>query len=145
MMVGIPGSGKSTCVTRLHHALCCEVVCPDTIRFELTGDESNQDKNGVIFSKIVPERIKAALKVGDVIYDAMNYNRKSRKDICILAKSLDAKVIAYVLDTPFDVCIARNAVRERVVPDFVFDRVIGGYQAPDINIEKIDEIKSVTS
>lgn len=145
MTVGIVGSGKSTFVKKLQAETGAAVVCPDDIRAELSGgNPSDQSKNALVF-KIVPERIKAALVNGDVIYDATCYNRKNRRDICILAKSLGVKVIAHVLDTPFEECIRRNATRsERVVPDFVLDRMIAGYEAPDKNIEKIDEIKSVT-
>lgn len=144
--VGIVGSGKSTFVKKLQADTGATVVCPDDIRGELCGGNvADQSKNGLIFTKIVPERIKAGLKAGDVIYDATNYNRKNRRDVCIMAKTLGATVIAHVLNTPFDECRRRNAARsERVVPDFVLDRMISGYEAPDKNIEKIDEIKSVT-
>ncbi len=146
MTVGIVGSGKSTFVKKLQLELGCPVVCPDDIRAELSGGNiSDQSNNGRIFNTIVPERIKAALATGDVIYDATCYNRKNRRDICTLAKLLGARVVAYELDTPFEECIRRNDARsERVVPDFVLDRMIAGYESPDKNIEKIDEIKSVT-
>ncbi len=147
MTVGIVGAGKSTLVKRLQAETGATVICPDEIRGELSGGNvADQSNNGVIFTKIVPERIKAAFKSGDVIYDATNYNRKSRRDVCFLAKTLGATVIAHVLDTPFDECRRRNAARsERVVPEFVLDRMISGYEAPDKNIEKIDEIRQVTS
>jgi predicted kinase len=143
MTVGIVGSGKSTFVQKLQSQTNAAVVCPDDIRAELSGDASDQSKNGYIFTKVVPERIKAGLAVGDVIYDATNYNRKNRRDVCILAKSLGAKVVAHVFRTPHDECRRRNAGRSRVVPDFVIDRQIQGYEEPDKNIEKIDEVCEV--
>lgn len=142
--VGIVGSGKSTYVKKLQAETNATVVCPDDIRQELTGDTANQSANGIIFSKHVPERIKTGLAVGDVIYDATNYNRKNRRDICLLAKTLGARIVAHVMQTPFEECYKRNAARsERIVPEFVLDRMVAGYEEPDINIEKIDEIKKV--
>ncbi len=144
--VGIVGSGKTTFVKKLQAETNATVVCPDDIRAELSGgDATDQSKNHFIFSRVVPERIKAGLLAGDVIYDATNYNRKNRRDVCILAKSLGATVIAHVIDTPFEECYRRNAARsERIVPEFVLDRMVAGYEAPDKNIEKIDEIRTVT-
>lgn len=146
MTVGIVGSGKSTFVKKLQAETNATVVCPDDIRAEVCGSIADQSKNGYIFTKLVPERIKAGLEKGDVIYDATCYNRKNRRDICILAKSLGATVVAHVLRTPFEECYVRNAARtERVVPEFVLDRMVAGYEEPDKNIEKIDEIRDVNT
>src|SRR4051812_26920173 len=126
LTVGIVGSGKSTLVTKLAAELGnVTVISSDAIRLEVCGDVTDQSKNGLIFSKIIPERIEAGLATGDVIYDATNYSRKARRDVCTQAKSLGAKVIAHVLQTPFEECYRRNAARsERVVPEFVLDRMV---------------------
>ena len=144
MMVGIVGAGKSTYVKTLQAQTNATVVSPDEIRLELCGDMTDQSKNGYIFTKVVPERIKAALEKGEVIYDATNYNRKNRKDVLILASTLGAKVVVHQMTTPFEECIRRNAARsERIVPDFVLERMITGWEAPDKNLEKIHEIRFV--
>lgn len=144
LIVGIVGSGKSTYVKKLSTSLQASVICPDDIRLELTGDMADQSLNHLIFSKYVPQRIKECLAKGDVIYDATNYNRKNRKDVCTLARSLGAKVVAHIMRTPFEECYKRNAGRtERIVPEFVLDRMVAGYEEPDVNIEKIDEIVNV--
>ncbi len=107
---------------------------------------TDQSKNGLIFTKIIPDRITAGLSSGDVIYDATNYSRKARRDVCTQAKGLGAKVVAHVMTTPFEECYRRNAARaERVVPEFVLDRMVAGYEKVDVNIEKIDEVTEVTS
>lgn len=139
------GSGKSTYGKKLTAETGATLISSDDIRFELTGDMTDQSKNSFIFTKVIPERIKAAKAAGqDVIYDATNYNRKSRRDILILASTLGFNVIAHVMQTPFDECRRRNAARfERVVPEFVLDRMTSGWESPDKNIEKIDEIKLI--
>src|SRR4051812_16169292 len=109
--VGIVGSGKSTFVKKLQTETNATVVSSDDIRLEVCGDMTDQSKNGLIFTKIIPERIKAGLEKGEVIYDATNYNRKNRRDVCILAKTLGATVVAHVLQTPFEECYRRNAAR----------------------------------
>ena len=145
MLIGIVGSGKSTYGKKFAAEIGATYISSDDIRQELTGNITDQSKNGVIFSRVIPDRITAGLSSGDVVYDATNYNMKARKDLLALAKGLGAKTIAIVIDTPFDECRRRNSARtERVVPSFVLDRMIAGYQAPDKNIERIDEIKTVT-
>jgi predicted kinase len=144
MMVGIVGSGKSTHVKKLQEKTGSTIVCPDDIRFELTGDVTDQSKNHYIFYQVVPERIKTALETGDVIYDATNFNRKNRSEILILAKTLGCHIIVHQMLTTFEECIRRNAARsERVVPDCVLERMMSDWESPDVVIEKIDEIHYV--
>jgi len=141
MLVGIVGSGKSTLCKKLLVDKQATLVSSDDIRLEVCGNMTDQSKNGLIFTKIIPERIKAGLKAGNVVYDATNYNRKSRREWLTLAKSLGARTVVHQMLTPFDECRRRNAARlERVVPDFVIDKMVAGWEAPDMNIEKIDEI-----
>jgi predicted kinase len=146
LMVGIVGSGKSTYAKNLAVATNATLISSDDIRLEVCGDMTDQSKNGLIFTKIIPERIALGLAAGHVIYDATNYSRKARKDVCKQARELGAKVIAHVLQTPFEECYRRNAARrERVVPEFVLDKMVAGYEDVDTNLEKIDEVIKVNS
>ena len=79
MMVGLPGSGKSTYAKQLSEETNAVICSSDTIREELYGDENSQDNNDEVF-KILHSRIKENLKNGkNVIYDATNINSKRRK------------------------------------------------------------------
>lgn len=141
MMVGIVGSGKSTYSKQLATSLGATHISSDDIRLEVCGNMTDQSKNGLIFTKIIPERIKSGLAAGHVVFDATNYNRKSRREWLILAKSLGCETIAHVMQTPFDECRRRNQARaERVVPEFVLDKMIAGWEQPDKNIEKLDKV-----
>lgn len=143
--IGIPGSGKSTYVKKLMAAHpSAKVIHPDAIREDLTGSISDQSKNGIIFSQIVPQKLReAAQNRQDVIYDATCVSVKAR-DIFKLAKLLGYITVAHVMKTSHEESRARNKSRERVVPDFVMDRMIAQYQYPDKEKEAIDEIIEVS-
>jgi predicted kinase len=141
MICGIPGSGKSTLSNQLrfenHDAV---YICPDEIRKELTGNMIDQTKNNQVFG-IVFKRLKDAMIDGKtIIYDATNYNRKNRSGILDIAKQFNYNVVVYEMSTPHDVSRERNKKRDRVVPDFVLDKMINGYQPPSTSSEYIHKI-----
>lgn len=76
MLIGISGSGKSTYIRK--HYDPSEVVCPDDIRRELTGDVSNQAVSYKAWM-IAAERIKRLLSTrGRAVLDAVNVGSKDR-------------------------------------------------------------------
>lgn len=57
--------------------------------------------------------IKAALEAGrDVVVDNTNASPAERGEILEVAKAFNARVIAYVFESDFEACMARNAARE---------------------------------
>lgn len=125
-MIGIPGSGKST-FAKSHPE--CIVVCPDTIRKELFGDEACQKDGNLVF-KLAYERIEKALSENkDVIFDATNTTVRSRKPL------LKYKAIHYAVfvNTDINECKKRNANRERKVPEDVIERMARQLTPPTIN------------
>lgn len=86
MMVGLPGSGKSTYAKELADEMRAIICSSDAIREELCGDENSQDKNEDVF-KILHSRIKECLRKGvNVIYDATNINSKRRRAFCLTSE-----------------------------------------------------------
>ena len=74
MLVGLPGSGKSTISNELNG----EVFSSDALRKELWGDENTQGDNTLLFNEL-HKRIEKGLKEGkNCIYDATNINAKKR-------------------------------------------------------------------
>ena len=78
MLVGLPGSGKSTCAEKLKKEGYI-IHSSDTIREELTGDVNSQENNLEVFD-ILHKKVKEDLKSGhSCVYDATNMSMKRRK------------------------------------------------------------------
>ena len=86
LTVGISGSGKSTYIKSLNKEDYI-IVSPDNIRYFITGDISNQDKNKEVW-EIVYDTIILALNNDkkNVILDATNLKSKERKKLLNLLK-----------------------------------------------------------
>lgn len=136
------GSGKSIyAATFLNPDIV--LICPDSIRGELSGDENDQSRNHLIFSHIIPIRIHGAwIQRKHVVFDATNVTRKNRKGIIERAKEVGYRVEAHVLRVPIEVCKARNAGRTRQVPVSVIDSQFARWQEPSLD-EGIDEVREV--
>lgn len=142
-MVGIPGSGKSWKAKELTTERNAVYLSADDIREEVTGSAENNDKNAMVFGILFGRLKKAMMQGHEIVVDNTNYNRKNRKEILSLAKRGGYVVHAYEMSTPHEVSKERNKNRTRIVPDFVYDRMIGGYQKPDPNSEYIAKVISV--
>jgi predicted kinase len=139
--VGIPGCGKSTWTEKqTKDAWSSHVINMDAIRFEVTGNHSDQSKNYIVHTKAV-ERLKVALAEGikNVFWDNTTVAPKYRKPLIQLAKDFKYRVVAVFFEVPLDVAKARNSGRSRVVPVEVLDRMFNSLIPPSLN-EGFDEI-----
>jgi len=139
MMVGLPGSGKSTfanaiAVRRNKTGFTYPVIySSDKIREELYGDESIQGDSQSIFT-LLHRRIKDALRAGyDVIYDATNISKKKRIAFLSELKKINCQPICIVIATDLDQCLKNNAKRERKVPWEVIFKMWNNYNPPHKN------------
>ena len=122
LMVGVSGSGKSTHAAKLAQSLPADIVEPDAIRKELTGNASDQSRNREVF-QLAHSRAEAKLLAGiNVVVDATNLDRKTRAEWLAIARRCGAEARAVVVDTPVDVAKKRNLSRSRVVPLDVIDK-----------------------
>ena len=129
-MVGASGSGKSTFSAKLAEKLGCPIICPDSIREELTGDAGNQDKNGLVF-QLAEKRLAEAMVIsGFAVYDATNYNAKNRQMVERVAQVTVAKIIWYVFQVEFAELVLRQGLRERKVPVEVIERQFNNMTIP---------------
>lgn len=140
LLCGIPGSGKSTyaknyisdCTKNTIH------LSSDSIRAELYGDESIQGNPAEVFSIMQKRAIEALNNGYDVLYDATNITRKDRQGIISICPKF-VKIECHIIWAPIEVCIERDAARERTVGKEVIDRMLKRFQAPyyDEGIEDI--------
>jgi predicted kinase len=138
MLVGIPGSGKSTYAEKLANEFTMH-ISSDAIRKEIYGDESCQDDHSRVFN-LMHERTIEALKNGyDVVYDATNITRKSRASILKqLPVYVEKKCV--IVWVPIEHCIKRDVERERTVGEEVIMTMLKRFEAPFYD-EGFDDIE----
>lgn len=129
LMVGLPGSGKSTWLEKQG----IQAISSDRVRGLLTGDESNQNVNRLVF-RLMRElvRMRAAAGAQETWIDATSITRRERRAWIRLAELLDCEVEAVFLDVPVEECKRRNRLRERVVPEDAMDRMAARLEPPRV-------------
>jgi predicted kinase len=94
MMVGLPGSGKSTKAQELSKEYNAVIHSSDKIREELFGTMDTQDGNDLVFQTL-HKRVKSDLRDGkNVIYDACNISYKRRMTFLQEIKKIECEKIA---------------------------------------------------
>lgn len=140
VMVGVPGSGKSTWIEQEvaqleddHRTTC--VVSRDFVRKSLLSDHDGYfDKEVEVFNEFV-RQINEAMELGiDVVFaDATHISPASRaKLLSRLAADPRTKLTFEVIDVPLDVAIKRNAQRSGFarVPDSAIKNMKRGFSIP---------------
>jgi predicted kinase len=114
-----------------------QLINPDRIRASLYGSADKQGDWAEIWAQIQQEFANAAKLQQSVIYDATNYKREYRKNIIDLAKEHGFKpIIGIWLDVPLWICLSRNDIRDRVVPENV---VVEMYRTLSYHPPRLDE------
>lgn len=128
MLVGLPGSGKSTYAEN-HKNSNCVHISSDNIREQLYGDANIQENSNQVFYLMKQQAIEALQLGQDVIYDATNISRKFRVETL---KSLPSYAIkkCVIVWADIDTCLTQNNSRDRTVPKAVIDRMLRSFQAP---------------
>lgn len=143
LLVGIPGSGKTTYAENYipDYPKESKHLSSDLIRKELYGNESIQGNPAEVFSLMQQRAIEALNNGNDVVYDATNVTRKDRASIINICPKF-AKIEAHIIWAPIEECVKRDASRDRTVGKDVIDRMLKKFQSPYYD-EGIDEIKIV--
>ena len=143
MMIGIPGSGKTTYAKDF---LKGEYISPDAIRKELYGDISIQGNPKEVFG-LVESRIREALAEGkNVVYDATNTNVYRKATVEEFRSYGATEVNGIFMNTPFEVCMGRNLNRNdrsEPVPAEVMERMYSALQENMPEAAEFDHFKEV--
>ena len=158
MMVGLPGSGKSTKAEQIKNEFGAQVFSSDTLRKEKFGDEKVQKDAPAIFKELLNRCAASLNDCHTTVLDATNLSYKKRMEFL---KGLDKKVdkafskICILMATPYEICCERNRSRERVVPDEAMKRMYCSFYTPsyfegwnDIQIiypDDMDKIEDLTN
>lgn len=125
ILIGAPGSGKSYYCNLLKKK-GYNIHSSDALRNELFGSENDQQKPWLVF-KILYERIIKDLKSNtNVVLDACNTNKGSRKKVFKTLKDNnldDVEIIGILMNTSKKDCIQRDIMRDRTVGEEVIERM----------------------
>jgi predicted kinase len=129
MLVGIPGSGKSTILSGVDPLVI--IVCPDTIRKELYGNVTDQTHNIEVWAEAKARTIKHLNEGIGVILDATNVNTTNRRNF--LQGLPPCKLQAILFKTDPDQCWKRikkdiDSGKDRSnVPEEIIYRMYGEF------------------
>lgn len=130
MMIGLVGSGKSYHAKELAEEYDATVFSSDALREEMFGDVNHQSDNDTLFKEL-HKRIRGCLTYGkSAIYDACNISYKRRMEFLKSLNKIPCEKIAVLMATPYEVCLERNAQRERKVPEYVIKRMYMNFNVP---------------
>ena len=114
VLVGLPGSGKSAYLAQLG----VTGLSSDAIRSLLADDETDQTIHARVF-RTLRFLLRQRLAIGRpaTYIDATNLTPEERRPYIEIGRAYGCQVEAVFFDVPLPVCLARNARRQRVVPE----------------------------
>jgi predicted kinase len=114
VLVGLPASGKSTYLT----SISAPALASDAIRGLLADDETDQSLHDRVFQTLrYLLRQRLALGRPVTYIDATSLTPQERAPYIGIGKSFGCEVDALFFDVPLEVCLERNRLRARVVPE----------------------------
>lgn len=140
VLVGLPGSGKSTYLAQLG----VPGLSSDAIRNLLADDETDQTIHDRVFQTL-RYLLRQRLTIGRPVtfIDATNLTVEERRPYIGIGKSYGCQVEALFFDVPLEVCRARNAQRQRVVPEDAMAKMSGKLVPPDVE-EGFSRVTAIT-
>jgi predicted kinase len=140
LAIGMPGSGKTTWFGRRG----ITPLSSDLLRNILFDDVEEQRYQGLVFStlrSLLRARLIAHMPMNYV--DATNLSTHERRQWIKMAKSFGYEVQAVFFDVPLDVCLERNARRDRSVSEDIMRKMAEKLKPPvfEEGFEKITVVR----
>ena len=129
VLVGLPGSGKTTWAARQPYS----VLSSDAIRQLIADDPSIQTIHRQVFGtlrRLARQRLELRRPITCI--DSTALTRWERRPWLRLADDADCEAEAIFFATPLEICLARNAGRDRVVPAEVVREMARRLEPPSI-------------
>jgi predicted kinase len=130
LLIGIPGSGKSSLARQLVvQSQEYILVSTDAIRAQLFGNEAIQGPWLLIWRELECQLRQALKAISQqlarvAIYDATNASGRQRQEAIALCRTIGyTHITGLWLDPPIWLCLARNRRRQRQVPEEVILRM----------------------
>ncbi len=128
-MVGLPGSGKSTWLAQRG----IRAIATDELRAILSDDPTNQLIHAQVFATVrYLLRQRLAIRRPVTYIDATHLTRKEREPYIRIAEWYGCDIEAMFFDVALDVCLRRNAERERVVPPEAIAAMAAKLEVPEL-------------
>lgn len=142
LMVGAPGSGKSTYLRNNANGEFDAIISRDEIRFSMLHDgEDYFSHENEVYKEFI-NRINLCLNIGqDVYVDATHLTPKSRKMLLDKITEKYDCLTAIVMDTPLVECLLNNSERSgrALVPKETVKQMYNSFVEPTFN-EGFDSI-----
>lgn len=137
MMVGTPGSGKSTWIETMskYYPNTINVVSRDKIRFSMISDKDDYfSKETEVFEEFISQIMKSVKTYDVTIIDATHLNKRGRAKVFNRMRHLLKNVTleAVVMNATLETCLERNAQREglALVPESAIARMYASFEMP---------------
>jgi len=130
VLVGLPGSGKSTYLQQAGPG----GLSSDAVRHLLADDETDQSIHVQVFQTL-RYLLEQRLAIGrEVTYiDATNLTPEERRPYIEIARTWQCDIEAVYFDVPLQLCLDRNAARARKVPEDAMAKMAAKLVPPSLD------------
>ncbi len=127
VLCGLPGSGKSSYLDGLRVA----GLSSDHLRQLLADDEADQSIHQQVFETLrYLLRQRLALGRPVTYIDATNLTPEERHPYIAIGRAYGCEIEAVFFDVPLEICLERNRLRPRAVPEEALRKMAAKLQAP---------------